>query len=47
MASFDKHARTSVDEAWALEAERRIDSYDAGETVAVSLSESRERINCR
>jgi len=47
LASFDKHARTSVDEAWALEAERRIDSYDAGETVAVSLSESRERINCR
>lgn len=47
LASFDKRSRDAVDSAWAIEAERRIDGYDAGETAAISLSESRARINCR
>jgi putative addiction module component (TIGR02574 family) len=47
LASFDKQSRDAVDRAWAIEAERRIDVYDAAETTTISLSESRERINCR
>jgi putative addiction module component (TIGR02574 family) len=35
------------DRAWAIEAERRIDNFDAGETTAISLEESRARINRR
>lgn len=47
LASFDSHSRAAVDRAWAIEAERRIDYFDAGETTAISLEESRARINCR
>ena len=47
LASFDRHSRAAVDRAWSLEAERRIDAYDAGQTTAISLEESRARINCR
>lgn len=47
LASFDKQSRDSVDRVWAIEAERRIDAYDADETTAISVSESRTRINCR
>ena len=47
LASFDRQLRNAVDSAWAIEAERRIDAYDAGETTDISLSESRARINCR
>jgi putative addiction module component (TIGR02574 family) len=47
LASFDRESRASVDRVWAIEAERRIDAYDAGETTAISLSESRARINNR
>jgi putative addiction module component (TIGR02574 family) len=47
LASFDKQSRNAVDSAWAIEAERRTEAYDAGETSAISLSESRARINCR
>ena len=47
LASFDKQSRDAVDRAWAIEAERRIDVYDVAETTTISLSESRERINCR
>ncbi|MFA7059469.1 MAG: addiction module protein [Pedobacter sp.] len=47
LSSFDRHSRAAVDKVWAIEAERRIDAYDAGKTTAISLSESRARINCR
>lgn len=47
LASFDRHSRAAIDMAWANEAERRIDDFDAGETTAISLEESRARINCR
>jgi len=47
LASFDKQSREAVDRAWAIEAERRIDKYEAGETTAISIAESRARINCR
>ena len=47
LASFDQHSRAVIDSAWAMEAERRVDAYEAGETTAISLSESRSRINSR
>lgn len=47
LASFDRHSRSEIDNVWAIEAERRIDAYDAGETTVISLSESRARINRR
>jgi len=47
LASFDQHSRSAIDSVWAIEAERRIDAYNAGETTALSLSESRARINLR
>jgi putative addiction module component (TIGR02574 family) len=47
LATFDKQSRDVVDRAWAIESERRIDRFDVGEITAVSLSESRERINSR
>lgn len=47
LSSFDRESRASVDRVWAIEAERRIDAFDAGETTAISLSESRSRINRR
>lgn len=47
LASFDRYSRAAVDRTWAIEAERRIDAFDAGETTAISLDESRARINCR
>ncbi len=47
LASFDQHSRSAIDSVWATEAERRIDAYNAGETTALSLSESRARINLR
>jgi len=47
LASFDRHSRASVDKVWVIEAERRIDAYEAGEMPAISLSESRARINSR
>ncbi|HIJ96459.1 MAG TPA: addiction module protein [Desulfuromonadales bacterium] len=47
LASFDRNSRAAVDRAWAIEAERRIDDFDAGETTSISREESRARINCR
>jgi putative addiction module component (TIGR02574 family) len=47
LASFDRHSRAAVDSVWAIEAERRIDVFDIGKTTAISLEESRERINNR
>jgi putative addiction module component (TIGR02574 family) len=47
LASFDRQSRSIVDSAWAIEAERRIDAYEEGKTLAISLSESRDRINRR
>jgi putative addiction module component (TIGR02574 family) len=47
LASFDRNSRTAVDRAWSLEAERRIDAFDAGQTTTITLEESRARINCR
>ena len=47
LASFDQQSRTAIDTAWAVEAEKRIDAYDAGRTEAISLSESKARINSR
>ena len=44
-ASFDQHSRTVIDSAWAVEDEKRLDAYESGATVAISLAESRERIN--
>ena len=35
MASLDKVVDREVDAAWAVEAERRIDAFDAGKTKAV------------
>jgi len=47
LANFDRHSRAAVNRAWAIEAERRIDDFDAGKTTSISLEESRARINCR
>ncbi len=47
LASFDLQNRTAVDTAWSIVAENRIDAYDAGKAEALSLSESRARINNR
>jgi putative addiction module component (TIGR02574 family) len=47
LASFDRRARTSIDAGWAKEAELRIEAFEAGETSAITLDESRERINRR
>lgn len=47
LASFDRQARSAIDAVWANEAEQRIDAFDAGETSAITLEESRERINRR
>jgi len=47
LASFDQHSRLAIDAVWATEAERRIDAYNSGEKTALSLSESRARINLR
>jgi putative addiction module component (TIGR02574 family) len=47
LASFDQQSRTAIDTAWAVEAENRIDAYDAGRTETISLSESKARINNR
>lgn len=47
LASFDQQSRTAIDTAWAVEAENRIDAFEAGRAEAISLSESRARINNR
>ncbi len=47
LASFDLQNRTAVDTAWSIVAENRIDAYDTGKAEAISLSESRARINNR
>ena len=47
LASFDRQSRDSVDAAWALEAEDRIDAHDRGEISAVSLESVINRINSR
>jgi putative addiction module component (TIGR02574 family) len=47
LASFDRQARAAIDAAWANEAEQRINALDAGETTAITLDESRGRINRR
>jgi len=47
LASFDLQNRTAVDTAWSIVAENRIDAYDAGKAEALSLAESRARINNR
>jgi putative addiction module component (TIGR02574 family) len=47
LASFDHHSRSAIDNVWAIEAERRIDAHDAGETTTISLLESRARVNSR
>jgi putative addiction module component (TIGR02574 family) len=47
LASFDHHSRYAIDNVWAIEAERRIDAHDAGETTTISLLESRARVNSR
>ncbi len=43
--SFDVHSRKLIDSAWAVEAEKRIDLHEAGDMPAISLADSRERIN--
>lgn len=45
LASFDLHSRGLIDSAWAVEAEKRIDQFESGNTTAITLAESRERIN--
>ena len=47
LASFDRQSRVVIDTAWAGEAERRIEAYDAGATSSISRAESRDRINRR
>jgi putative addiction module component (TIGR02574 family) len=47
LASFDRYSRAEIDRAWAIEAEKRIDDFDAGTTTAISLKESMARINAR
>lgn len=44
MASFDPDARQSVDEAWAKEAESRLDAFTRGEINTVSLDELKRRL---
>ena len=43
LASFDADARIAVDEAWAREAEDRIDAFDAGAVKAITLEDAKAR----
>ncbi len=45
MASFDISERRRIDEAWAYEAERRIDAYDNGRISARPVSDVMREIN--
>ena len=45
LASLDSSASNSIDEMWAIEAERRIDAYDRGEINAISANEVFEKID--
>ena len=45
MASFDISERRRIDEAWANEAERRIDAYDNGRISARPVSDVMREIN--
>jgi len=45
MASFDITERQRIDKAWAEEAERRIDAYDAGKISARPVEDVMRDIN--
>ncbi len=45
MASFDLSEKQRIDEAWANEAERRIDAYDTGRISAKPVQEVMREIN--
>jgi putative addiction module component (TIGR02574 family) len=45
MASFDISERRRIDEAWAYEAEKRIDAYDTGKISARPVEEVMREIN--
>jgi putative addiction module component (TIGR02574 family) len=47
LASFDFPSRPDIDEAWAREAEDRIDAYERGEIPAVPASTVFETIGRR
>jgi putative addiction module component (TIGR02574 family) len=45
--SLDTEARRAVDEAWAAEAEDRIDAYERGEIASTSASDVFARLRNR
>jgi len=45
MASFDLSERQRIDDAWANEAERRIDAYDTGRISAKPVEAVMREIN--
>lgn len=47
LGSFDKSSRKEIDTAWAIEVEDRIDAFDQGKMGAITLEESRKRINLK
>jgi putative addiction module component (TIGR02574 family) len=44
LASLDPSSSGSIDEMWAIEAERRIDAYDRGDIKAIPAKEVFEKI---
>ncbi len=47
LASFDFPARQEIDDAWAAEAEDRIDAHDRGEIPATPAEEVFRFCHCR
>lgn len=45
LASLDPSSSKSIDEMWAIEAERRIDAYDRGEVKTIPAKEVFEKID--
>ncbi len=44
MASFSSEYLASVEEAWKVEVEARIDAYERGEVETISMEESKRRL---
>lgn len=44
MASFSSEYLASVEEAWKVEVEARIDAYERGELETISMEESKRRL---
>ncbi|MBX3179859.1 MAG: addiction module protein [Candidatus Hydrogenedentes bacterium] len=44
LTSFDPDLRKSVDQAWAAEAEDRLEAFGEGKIESVSMEEARNRV---